>query len=325
MASTRRFASLIVLVALVACGRESEDLPSAPSVSFIAPSSSAEWSPWSEPVNLGSVINSPFLEESPMLSNDRLSLYFMSDRPGGVGGNDLWVSHRACLDCPWEQPVNLIAVNSPRNENGPSLSRDGHLLFFQSNRPGSQLLDIYMTSRADSKDDHAWGSAVRLGSEVNTATRETYPEFLPIGDEDAASLYFSRGPTTHDADIVVVSIARDGATLGAATPVTELNDPDPTVDESSPSVRKDGKEILFRSNRVGSLGGGDFWASTRQSADSPWSPPMNLGLPVNSVFDEVTPSLSFDRRTLFFVSDRPGGVGGYDIWMSTRTKSIDSN
>jgi WD40 repeat protein len=317
----RRFISLATLSALVACGSDSDRVPSAPSPSLTGNPTTARWSPWSEPVNLGPAINSPFLEESPMLSNDGLTLYFMSTRSGGVGGNDLWASHRECEGCPWQDAVNLVAVNSSRNENGPSLSRDGHLLFFQSNRPGSQLLDVFMTSRANKHDDHGWEPAVRLGPDVNTGLRDIYPRYLPIGPDDAASLYFSRGATTHDADLFVVAITRDGTTLAPAQALAELNDPDPVIDDNMPSVRTDGREIYFRSTRAGSLGGGDLWVSTRPSADAAWLPPANPGEPVNTGFDEVTPSLSFDGRSLFFVSDRPGGVGGYDIWMSTRTVS----
>lgn len=274
---------------------------------------------WSEPVNLGPMVNSPSVEEAPVLSNDGLTLYFMSQRPGGAGPSDLWAAHRACSDCPWEPPVNLVAVNGPQREGGPALSRDGHLLFFQSNRSGSQLLDIYLASRADPNDDLGWGPAVRLGPDVNTPLRDILPWYSPIGEGDAGSLYFSRGATTHDADIYVVSVTRDGVTLGPAVSVTTLNDPDPTVDETRPSLRSDGREMVFRSNRTGSLGEGDLWVATRPGADAPWSAPVNLGASLNTVFDEATPSLSFDGRTLLFVSNRPGGQGDYDIWMVTRS------
>jgi len=65
-----------------------------------------------------------------------LSLYFSSDRPGGCGGLDIWVSQRESSDAPWEQPFNLgCAVNSSANDLAPNLTTDGHLLFFHSFRP----------------------------------------------------------------------------------------------------------------------------------------------------------------------------------------------
>jgi len=61
---------------------------------FVA-SAASPFSEWSEPENLGSTINTTFNEQGPTLSNDELSLYFGSDRPGGIGGFDIWVSQRA--------------------------------------------------------------------------------------------------------------------------------------------------------------------------------------------------------------------------------------
>src|SRR2546428_11110578 len=55
-------------------------------------------SEWSEPVNLGAVVNSNVLDAAPTLSKDGLSLYFTSNRPGGFGGKRPWVSHRVCGD-----------------------------------------------------------------------------------------------------------------------------------------------------------------------------------------------------------------------------------
>lgn len=93
--------------------------------------------PWSRPVNLGPIVNSTVHDQTPAISRDGLSLYFASDRAGGSGGFDLWVSQRLATDLPWEAPVNLgPAVNTPANDNGPSLSPDGRQLFFVSNRPG---------------------------------------------------------------------------------------------------------------------------------------------------------------------------------------------
>src|SRR3989454_8113909 len=77
-------------------------------------------SEWSEPVNLGPTINTGFNEQGPNLSKDGLTLYFGSDRPGGVGSFDLWVARRACADCPWDAPVNPgPVVNTTASETGP--------------------------------------------------------------------------------------------------------------------------------------------------------------------------------------------------------------
>src|SRR5207245_5255159 len=94
-------------------------------------------SEWSEPVNLGPVVNSSAGDNNPTLSSDGLSLYFASDRPGGLGNTDIWVARRASIDGPWETPIHLGApVNTASADGGPVLSPDGHLLFIHSSRPG---------------------------------------------------------------------------------------------------------------------------------------------------------------------------------------------
>ena len=65
------------------------------------------YSDWSLPINLGPVVNSAAEDFAPHISKNGLSLYFASTRPGGLGGEDLWVSKRARSDDPWGEPVNL--------------------------------------------------------------------------------------------------------------------------------------------------------------------------------------------------------------------------
>jgi hypothetical protein len=93
-------------------------------------------------------------------------------------------------------------------------------------------------------------------------------------------------------------------------------------------VRKDGREIVFSSNRAGGLGGPDIWSATRASVNNPWSAPVNLGPNVNSGFGESRPSLSWDAEQLLFgragpVGTGEGGTGASDIYVTTREKGDD--
>jgi WD40 repeat protein len=306
---------LALVTLLVAC--ESESATVAPKLQAMSFANSE----WSAPVNLGAAINTPANEQGPSLSNDGLSLYFGSDRDGGSGSFDLWVVHRPCPDCSWETPVNLGAtVNTGASETGPSVSDDGHLLFFTSTRAGGQgLSDLYLSHRADPKDDLGWEAPVALGSGVNTPASEAGAEYLQNVEEGQVNFYFNRAPAGATADIYSASLTRDGETLGPAVAVVELNHP--TATDQGVSLRKDGKEVFFFSTRPGGLGGADLWTSTRQSAHDAWSAPTNLGAPLNSPASEQQPSLSSDGRTLLFASSRTGGLGGTDLWMSTRTPS----
>src|SRR6059036_3507929 len=129
--------SLLVLLLSSACERPGPLANNAASLQLDF--TTVVGSEWSEPVDLGPPINTPSADQSPALSPDGLSLYFASDRTGGLGGVDLWVSRRASDRSPWGTPANLgPGINSSGIESGPNLSRDRHLLFFQSNRPGGQ-------------------------------------------------------------------------------------------------------------------------------------------------------------------------------------------
>ena len=98
----------------------------------------------------------------------------------------------------------------------------------------------------------------------------------------------------------------------------ELNS---TANDDRPNIRQDGLEIFFYSNRTGGSGGNDLWTATRDTVDAPWSTPVNLGPTVNTSASDNQPYLSADGRTLFFSSSRPGGSGGIDLYVTTRSKA----
>lgn len=303
-------ATLAAMYFVVACDRRSD--PVEPGVVADAATMSvngAEWSEWSVPVNLGPTVNSPFADNIPDVSRDGLSLYFSSNRPGGSGAGDLWVSRRASVDDAWGPPVNLgPTVNSSAGDLGPNVSPDGHYLFFTSNRPGGLgLNDIWVSRRADVHDDFAWEAPVNLGSPING------PEFDAGPELRRPELYFVRGPAGTAFDIYVSSVK--GNSFESPQAVVELNS---SANDLRPSVRYDRREILFSSDRPGGVGGEDIWVSTRQSAAEPWTVPVNLGPLINTPFTDTQPSLSEDGTVLFFTSNRPGGSGLVDLYMSTR-------
>jgi len=317
--SVTRLVTLSTVATLLAC--RSEYVSTAARVDAMSFANSD----WSAPVNLGPVVNSSSNEQNAVLARDGLSLYFSSNRLGSSGPLDIWVSQRACTDggdpaCAWQTPMNLGApINSAGADFAPNLSRDGHLLFFASNRAGGAT-DIFVSQRADPNDDFGWEDPLPLGPGVNTAAGEQAPMYLQNAEDGSANLYFNRGALAQNqADIYVASVTRDGETLGPAQLVVELSDP--SANDAAVTIRADGRELLFWSSRTGGLGGNDLWVSTRQTIRDSWSPPVNPGTALNSEFDDVTPSLSWDGRTLIFGSNRLGGSGGNDLWMSTRTPS----
>jgi Tol biopolymer transport system component len=92
---------------------------------------------WEQSILLGSPVNTSSSDCDPSISADGLVLFFGSDRPGGGGSWDIWMTRRKTKNDPWGEPVNLgVTVNTPVEERGPSISPDGSTLFFNSDRPG---------------------------------------------------------------------------------------------------------------------------------------------------------------------------------------------
>jgi len=275
------------------------------------------FSAWSIPVNLGATINSAWVDAGAALSKNGLSLYFNSDRPGGFGNQDIWVSQRASLHGPWGTPWNLgRVINTDALQSVPSFSRDEHWMFFNSTRQhGIGQLDIWASYRANIHDDFAWTAPVNLGASVNSASFDGGP-WLVENDEGNSLLFFvsTRPGGPGGFDIYVSAIAN--RSFGPATLVQELNS---AANDRRPSVRFDGLEVIFDSDRPGSAGA-DLWMSSRERVSQPWSNPVNLGSSLNSEADDIQPYLAAEGQTLIFASNRSGGFGDHDLYMSFRAK-----
>lgn len=115
-------------------------------------------------------LNSERWESQAAISCDGNTLYFASNRPGGLGGTDLWVSERR-PDGSWDAPRNLgPKINTPADEEAPFITNDGKTLYFSSTgHPGMGEQDIFISWK---DADGEWTSPVNLGPPVNTAYRE---------------------------------------------------------------------------------------------------------------------------------------------------------
>src|SRR6266516_1703397 len=310
---SRIIASLAPLTLLIGCNAKPDQ------VTFALQADRFASSEWSDPVNLGPLINSSALDANAGLSSDAHTLFFVSTRAGGLGNLDIWMSHRQCLSCDWEAPVNLGApINSDAIDAAPTMSGDGRLLFFYSARSGGfGLGDLYVSHRAStSADGDVWGPPVNLGPDVNTAANEQGSFYVHEPGEPNAFVYFNRPTAGGSLDIYRVAVSNDGDALGPAVLVPELRDP-ATFDQKV-AVSADGHELLLSSFWAGGFGNFDILRCTRQSAQDPWSNPTHLDAPINTPDVDSQPVLSRDGRTLIFTSIRPGGFGVQDLWMSTR-------
>lgn len=125
---------------------------------------------WISGMNVGQPINTNNWESQPSLSSDGQKLYFVSNRPGGYGGMDIWVSSKSPSGS-WLEPINLGgSINTEGNEMSPFIHFDGRSLYFSSNgRPSMGGLDLYMSRMID---DTIWTDPVNLGYPINTQTDE---------------------------------------------------------------------------------------------------------------------------------------------------------
>ncbi len=280
-----------------------------------------------EPQSLGPVINSASNEAGITLSSDGLELYFSSQRPGGLGDYDIWVSTRQSVNDAWGPPVNLGAtVNSPYTELYPCLSSDGLTLYFSdyysgSPRPGGLGGgDIWMTTRI-SRDD-PWSAPVNLGTPVNS----TNLDMSPTVSSDGLTLVFnSNNRAGGYGSWDVWMSTRAGVQDAWGQPVNLGSAVNSGNWEGESGLSADGRALVFGSGRTSIVGGVDLWISTRRTLSDPWTAAVNVEAVVNSSRDDGTGRFSPDMRTLYFCSDRPDSLGGYDLYAASIIPIVDFN
>jgi hypothetical protein len=209
-------------------------------------------------------------------------------------------------------PVNVgSVVNSGSDDWSPSISSDGLSLYFTSKRPGgSGDYDLWVITRATISD--SWGPPVNLGATVNSASAD----LLPSISFDGLSLYFSSNRSGGYGIWVTTRPSVDapwGRPVNLGPPVNS------TGYDLCTSISADGLSLFFVRMKFTWHEG--IYVSTRATKDSPWGPPVELGLSVNSGDCEADPYISVDGLALFF-SRWPLMPPG-DIWMARRTSTSD--
>jgi len=199
----------------------------------------AGWGP-ATPVSF----NSPGRDFDPAFSRDGRFVYYCSDRPGGVGKDDIW--RVAVTADGFGAPENLGSrVNSAASEFAPMLSPGGTLLLFSSDRPGGAgRHDLYIARAKGS----GFVKAAPLAGAINTAADEFDATFL----SDGRTVVFARAPSMRDDRVdLFVATSHDGRYDAAMLLPLAVNDPvgdnyGPMIDWSAPGV------LIFSSRRGGS-------------------------------------------------------------------------
>jgi hypothetical protein len=282
--------------------------------------------PWSAAVSVESVagasadLNTAFQDGCPIESPDGLSLYLASNRPGGKGGLDIWVATRPDTSSPFGKPENAgEPFNSSADHFCPSPMANGWFFFVSTRAGGCGGPDVYATRRAGK----GWWQPVHLSCSVNSPAGDWSPYLLTLKNGKSLLYISSDRPGgfapdvgAPDHDIYVSPLTPLGFARAQLVPGlnTEKND-------ARPNLRQDGLEIVFDSDRPGTLGGPDIYRATRAKVTDRWSAPVNLGPTINTPAGESRASLSSDGTRLYFGSTRPGVEGVGDIFVATRSKT----
>ena len=272
-----------------------------------------------------SSVNTEYHEAFSIVTEDGLTMYISSDRPGGHGATekgvffgaasyDIYVSHRQSLDTPWGPVINLgPKINTSATEHSPMLSPDGHYLYFASSRSsGYGGDDIYRSYRDDVSDDNGWEEPVNLGAAVNGPYVESCPALL-VSEDGSTFLFYvqATGPDLMSLDFKVSQLNPTSSTFMASKTVE--------ISTAGFDAHLDPLHgLIWGEQYAGGFGSGDIWKTERIEADSDltksWTTPVNFGPEINTEYAEQMPSATRNGSRLFFVSDRPGGQGGMDIY-----------
>ena len=263
-----------------------------------------------EPTNLGLPVNSFDHDWSPSIRGDGLEMYLESDRPGGEGTYDIWVSTRASKEDDWGTPTNLGApINTPDWQNSPCISADGLELYWND-------WGLWVARRATVFDP--WGEAEN-DSLINVNTSNV--NSAPCLSSDGLSiflfswgewgLYVSTRPTRDD-------LWSEPVNLGPT-----VNGVNSTWENRDPAISADGLLLIFSSDRDGGSGRQDLWMTRRTTIDGPWSEPVNLGPTINSGRWEYQPEISADGKSLLFCSNRD--YDDHDIYQAEVHPVVDFN
>jgi outer membrane protein OmpA-like peptidoglycan-associated protein len=218
-----------------------------------------------------------------------------------------------------QHPVNMTPVNLGENVNSawdeyhPSLTGDSKEMLFTVCRPRDEQTvckhckqeeDIYSSVQQNG----IWQPRTKLEKPVNTGNNEGAQCISPDGNY----LFFT---------ICSAEMGYGGCDIywskREGNRWSEPKNCGPKVNtrywESQPSMAADGKTLYFTSNRPGGEGGLDIW-KTEMTAEGVFSDPVNLGDVINTPYDELSPFIHFDQKTLYFSSNGHLGMGGKDLF-----------
>lgn len=275
---------------------------------------------YNTPVHLESPINTPGFEGKPALSADGLELYFVSDRPGALGGpgdQDIYVTRRASVNGSWGPPERVPPpISSAFFDITPTISLDGLALYFGSNRPGPfspPWPDLWVSHRASV--NHPWGEVVHLGSGINTPLFEGSIDISP----DQRTAFFAGVTPDFVFDMFV---SRRSSTDEPFGPRVKLPPPiDSEGHDYGPALTPNGHVMFFSSGTDNPFAPGainHLYVSERKDDRAPWGPRIFLDtLNCPTCFGGL-PTIRAGGKEICWMGDRGDSFGDKDIYCATR-------
>lgn len=264
---------------------------------------------WQPPAPMSAEFNSSADEYEPRVLADGRMMFFVRGKPGRQA--DIFYSLRTSDG--WQPAEPLAAINTEYDDLGPEISPDGRTLYFYSDRPGGVGgYDLWKSQHADS----GWQPPINLGTWVNSEFNEYGPAVSPDGNsivfasnrpreepdnqspKGAWQATIREDPYRHDYDIYQCAMTDAG--LSAPQRLDQLNS---NGNEGAPAFSPAGDFLYFSSDRTGGFGGFDLYRA--RLVRGAIEPPTNLGAAVNSIANELDPSLEMGGYALHFSSDRP--------------------
>ena len=266
---------------------------------------------WEDPKALPGYINKVRSNSDATISPDGNAIILAHERSDG--NYDLYL----CLKTKkgnWTKQVPLKNLNSSYNERGPELSSDKRFLYFQSDRPGGYGgYDIWYSVRQGDGWDK-WTRPRNLGDRINTTANEIDPAVSPerdklffASDRPTSSEDARQGEPDFDLYVATAKSDLDGTDDVIPKPppyknpenIAEINSP---ADERKAVITPRENTIYFSSNRPGGYGGFDLYRS--YLVEGKFTKPANFGTPINSQFDETSPTMTLEGFGIYFSSNR---------------------
>jgi flagellar motor protein MotB len=250
-----------------------------------------------EPINLGPNINSSYLEYSPFIAVDGLSLIFTRNiqrKNDFIGQEDFYISLADSLGFRPATPIE--SLNTGGNEGAFALSSNGKYIVFTAcdRKDAFGGCDLYYSIFMDGE----WTIPVNMGHKVNSAGWDSQPTL----SADGRTLYFSsnRKGSIGAADIWMTYRNENNAWVTPFNLGSEINS---TGSDETPFLHADGQTLYFRSNGRPGMGDFDIYYSRKDLTTNEWSEPQNIGYPINTEGAEGSFVVSIDGETAYFASD----------------------